>query len=156
MLFFLSLPFFLLSKSCSELDPWLLNCSMPSANDTYPYTIYCPKSGKFEISCVPLVECEKTEDTVTRTIACHPTDGKDPGTALCLSIILGFLGADRFYLGYPTIGLFKLLTGGFFGLGWYIDVFLIALRIVQPARGGVYMFKQGANFIVRLPGPDYL
>jgi TM2 domain-containing membrane protein YozV len=83
-----------------------------------------------------------------------PSEGKKVGTALCLSILFGWLGADRFYLGYPTIGIFKLLTGGFFGLGWYVDIFMIALRIVGPAKGEKYKFQPGGNFQIRLPGPD--
>ena len=69
---------------------------------------------------------------------------------------VGFFGVDRFYLGYPTIGLFKMFTGGFFGLGWYVDIFLIALRIAKPARGGVYKFKPEANFRIRLPGDIWM
>ena len=154
MLAFLFFPFFSVQKACDQLDEWLLNCSFPPPGDS-PYVIEdCPSTGFYLVECTPYVDCEGSS-RVTRTINCYPTKGKDPGVALCLSVILGFLGADRFYLGYPTIGLFKLLTGGFFGLGWYIDIFLIALRIVKPARGGVYMFKPDGNFRIRLPGPNY-
>ena len=90
-----------------------------------------------------------------RKVRCQPSEGKNPGTALALSIFLGFLGADRFYLGYHTIGIMKLFTGGFFGLGWLLDIFMIALRIVKPAHGHDYMFKPGGGFLVRLPAPDY-
>lgn len=154
-MFFLLLPFFNGAKKCADLDYWLLNCTIP--HDTVPYTITCPKNGKYPLICTPIdgVVCENSSEIITRTINCYPTEGKSPGTALCLSVILGFLGVDRFYLGYPTIGIFKLFTGGFFGLGWYLDFFLIALRIVKPARGGVYQLDTGANFRVRLPGPEY-
>ncbi|OHT12636.1 TM2 domain containing protein [Tritrichomonas foetus] len=153
---FLLLPLFITSKKCADLDPWLLNCSFPPYNTTLPYEIDCPDDGKYPLECYPFegIDCEG-ETKVIQTLQCYPSHGKDPGIALCLSVVLGFLGADRFYLGYPTIGLFKLFTGGFFGLGWYIDIFLIALRIVKPARGGVYMFKEGANFRIRLPGPNF-
>ena len=106
-----------------------------------------------EIPCQSLVECT---GNVTKLIKCYPTEGKRPSVALCLSVVLGFLGADRFYLGYPTIGLFKMFTGGFFGLGWYIDIFLIALRITKPARGGVYKFESGGNFRIRLPSEIWM
>eukprot|EP00041_Stephanoeca_diplocostata_P005663 m.66171 g.66171 ORF g.66171 m.66171 type:complete len:152 (+) comp15928_c0_seq25:1253-1708(+) len=58
--------------------------------------------------------------------------------AVPLSIFLGPLGVDRFYLGYPAIGLAKLCTAGFFFIGWYIDVVLIVLQIVKPADGTDY------------------
>ena len=46
--------------------------------------------------------------------------------ALVLSIFLGPLGADRFYLGKVATGVLKLITGGGLGIWWLIDVYLIA------------------------------
>lgn len=51
---------------------------------------------------------------------------KSKTTALILSILLGGLGIDRFYLGYVGLGILKLLTGGAFGIWWLIDVIMIA------------------------------
>ena len=53
------------------------------------------------------------------------TDQKSPTTALMLSIFLGYLGVDRFYLGHVGLGLGKLFTGGGLGVWWLIDIFLI-------------------------------
>ncbi len=55
--------------------------------------------------------------------------------ALLLAIFLGYLGIDRFYLGYPGWGLIKLFTGGLLGFMWIIDIILIALGIVGPKNG---------------------
>ena len=41
---------------------------------------------------------------------------KNKMTALLLSIFLGGLGIDRFYLGYSGMGVLKLLTAGCFGI----------------------------------------
>lgn len=48
--------------------------------------------------------------------------------ALLLSIIVGSLGIDRFYLGYIGTGILKLITLGGFGVWWLIDVILIATK----------------------------
>lgn len=51
---------------------------------------------------------------------------KSKTTALILSILLGSLGIDRFYLGYTGLGILKLITGGGFGIWWLVDIILIA------------------------------
>lgn len=51
---------------------------------------------------------------------------KSKTTALILSILLGELGIDRFYLGYVGLGILKLITAGGFGIWWLIDVIMIA------------------------------
>ena len=48
--------------------------------------------------------------------------------ALLISIFLGSLGIDRFYMGYVGTGILKLLTLGSFGIWWLIDVILIASK----------------------------
>ena len=50
---------------------------------------------------------------------------------------------DRFYLGYPTIGLLKLFTGGGFLVGNWIDILLIATQYVGPADGSDYVIQIG-------------
>ncbi|MGY5352115.1 TM2 domain-containing protein [Wenyingzhuangia sp. IMCC45533] len=63
-----------------------------------------------------------------------------PGTnqiaALLLSIFLGGIGIDRFYLGYTWLGILKLLTGGLFGILWIIDIIRIALGDLGPNGTG--------------------
>jgi hypothetical protein len=56
-------------------------------------------------------------------------------TALLLSIFLGGLGIDRFYLGYTGLGVAKLLTLGGCGVWALIDLILIAMRKVPDAQG---------------------
>ena len=55
--------------------------------------------------------------------------------ALLLSIILGELGIDRFYLGYIGLGILKLLTGGGLGIWWLVDLILIATGKMKPKDG---------------------
>jgi TM2 domain-containing membrane protein YozV len=55
--------------------------------------------------------------------------------ALLLTILLGTLGIDRFYLGKVGTGLLKLLTAGGFGIWWLIDIILIATGTMTDKWG---------------------
>ena len=63
---------------------------------------------------------------------------KSKTTALVLSILLGELGIDRFYLGYTGMGVLKLLTAGCFGILYIIDIINIATGRLLPADGTSY------------------
>lgn len=60
---------------------------------------------------------------------------KDWTTTLIISVLLGGLGIDRFYLGYTGLGIAKLLTLGGCGIWALIDLILIVLRKVPDAQG---------------------
>ena len=53
------------------------------------------------------------------------TDFKDPTVSIILSVLVGGLGVDRFYIGDVGLGVAKLLTGGGLGVWWLVDLFLI-------------------------------
>jgi TM2 domain-containing membrane protein YozV len=55
--------------------------------------------------------------------------------ALLLSIFLGQLGIDRFYMGYTGKGLLKLITFGGLGIWWLYDVIVIAIGNLPDADG---------------------
>ena len=52
---------------------------------------------------------------------------KSKMTALLLCIFFGYLGAHKFYVGKTGMGLLYLFTLGLFGIGWLIDIILIAI-----------------------------
>lgn len=86
--------------------------------------IYCKECGK------------KISATATSCPKCGArlSSGSGAGkpvnhtTVLILSIFLGWLGVDRFYMGQIGWGIFKLLTLGGYGIWWIIDIILIATK----------------------------
>jgi len=55
--------------------------------------------------------------------------------ALFLSIFLGYLGIDRFYIGRTRSAIVKMVTLGAFGIWWLSDIILIAAEYRKDAWG---------------------
>ena len=53
-------------------------------------------------------------------------NAKSKMVALLLCIFLGGLGIHRFYVGKIGTGIIWLLTGGYFGIGYIVDIVMIA------------------------------
>ena len=70
------------------------------------------------------------------------TPAKPQSTAFVLSWLVGFLGADRFYLGYTGLGILKLITCGGLGIWALIDVILIGIGSMKDAQGNSLQFPQ--------------
>ncbi len=60
---------------------------------------------------------------------------KSKVVALILSVLVGSLGIDRFYLGYTGLGILKLITAGGCGIWWLIDLIMIAIGSMKDAQG---------------------
>jgi len=104
----------------------------------------CSREGKGLQECLaaPGIICQETcNSTFYLEVDCKWTNGYYFDTALLLSIFLGMFGADRFYLGYPAIGVLKFATLGFFFIGNLIDVILIATQTLGPADNSSYIMS---------------
>ncbi|KAK5906549.1 hypothetical protein CesoFtcFv8_004485 [Champsocephalus esox] len=125
-------------------------CKDPKIDETTQEPENC-RAVTAWVECLPApnISCRLSNGTEFRfsgeevgfnkTIPCRNVSGYSYKVAVALSLFLGWLGADRFYLGYPALGLLKFCTVGFCGIGTLIDFIMIAMQIVGPADGSNYI-----------------
>jgi len=70
--------------------------------------------------------------------------GKNWNILVILSMMLGGLGADRFYAGRTGLGILKLLTCGGWGLWSLVDM-LLAVAGKQKDGDGYYITNTGSK-----------
>lgn len=97
--------------------------------------VVCPKCGKQveELkSAQPQVVINNSNQSTnanvnTNTVNAGGAHGKrcDKWVAFLLCLLLGGLGAHKFYEGKGGMGILYLLTGGLFFVGWIIDLIAI-------------------------------
>ncbi len=90
---------------------------------------------------------EQLEKLNEKQLELLPTVGgnfKNPMVALILSIFLGHLGIDRFYVGSVGLGVLKLLTLGACGIWTIIDWFQIRN---MAKKANMKKFQENINMI---------
>jgi TM2 domain-containing membrane protein YozV len=104
----------------------------------------CTSDNSAPVNCTAvegIVCLESGNNTFSRRVPCDWTNGYSFETALLLSVFFGMFGADRFYLGYPAIGVLKFCTLGFMFFGQLVDVILIATQVLRPSDGSSYVIN---------------
>lgn len=94
-----------------------------------------PAPAASPAATAPVAPVQAPPGAAPAPAAVGPNQPKDWLVALLLSIFLGGLGVDRFYMGYVGLGVLKLLTVGGCGIWWLIDVILIATGSLKDAQG---------------------
>uniref|UniRef100_A0A1A8GL81 TM2 domain containing 1 n=1 Tax=Nothobranchius korthausae TaxID=1143690 RepID=A0A1A8GL81_9TELE len=147
--------------SCEHLRLGQYLCKDPKIDDVTQEPENCRDATAW-VECLPApnVTCRLLNGTefrfsgeevgFNRTVACRNVSGYSYKVAVALSLFLGWLGADRFYLGYPALGLLKFCTVGFCGIGTLIDFILVAMQIVGPADGSSYIVDYYGARLTRL------
>ncbi|KAM6342794.1 TM2 domain-containing protein 1 isoform 1-T3 [Alca torda] len=135
---------------CDELRLGQYMCDEPKIDNSTQEPMNCTNHTAY-VQCLPApnITCKDhlgIEKVFTghevgfyKPIACRNVNGYSYKVAVALSLFLGWLGADRFYLGYPALGLLKFCTVGFCGIGSLIDFILISMQIVGPSDGSSYI-----------------
>ncbi|CAJ0578936.1 unnamed protein product, partial [Mesorhabditis spiculigera] len=132
-------------QPCQNLSRYHYRCIEPKISNITQQPIPCEGNGSSYVWCevVPGIDCDGIfpNQTFRKEIlnACDPKSHLHHSTALLLSIFLGFLGADRFYLGYYALGTLKLLSLGGLLVFYLVDIILIALKLLGPADGTAYL-----------------
>jgi TM2 domain-containing membrane protein YozV len=88
-----------------------------------------------DVLLVVLKKLPDAQGRPLRYVAVSDPSDKDWGTALLLSLFLGWMGIDRFYLGYTGLGVLKLVTGGGCGIWSLVDTVLIAMNKLPDSNG---------------------
>lgn len=151
------------ASDCEHLLLGQYRCDEPAIDPDTQQAANCSvKRREVLVRCYPVpgLVCGGINHTGTsvgfyQKRKCNPTNGHSFSVALLLSVFLGFLGADRFYLGYPAIGLLKLVTLGFMFIGQLVDVLLIALQVVGPADGSSYVINYYGPGLTAIKATNY-
>ncbi|VDL59213.1 unnamed protein product [Hymenolepis diminuta] len=104
------------------------DCTQPGVARSY-YVGHC--YAKSSVVCLGRRE-------FLRMLPCIHPSGKSYGTTVTLSLFLGGLGADRFYLGMWREGLGKLFTFGGLGVWSVVDFVLVAVGYICPSDDPSY------------------
>jgi TM2 domain-containing membrane protein YozV len=83
---------------------------------------------------------------------------KSKGVAYVLWFFIGIFSAHRFYLGKVGTGILYLLTGQLFGIGWFIDLFILGgmvekYNLLHGFTGAGANVNQNQNVVVNVTAP---
>ncbi|XP_018027245.1 TM2 domain-containing protein 2 [Hyalella azteca] len=81
------------------------------------------------------IECCGSRSFLRHGKPCVKYSGHHFTTTLIYSLLLGFLGLDRFCLGLTGTAVGKLLTLGGFGVWWVVDIVLLVTGSLTPEDG---------------------
>lgn len=113
-------------------------CGAPLENDHCDYCGYSAPAGpevQATFVAAPTQVTIQQNQTVLSPNLAAGVSAKSKIAALLLCIFLGGLGVHRFYVGKIGTGFLYLFTCGLCGIGWIVDIFLIASGSFKDQMG---------------------
>lgn len=95
--------------------------------------------SKFPLEQIPLIKEKLLATDDSKWIYLQSIGYKDPVVCLILSLFLGTIGVDRFFIGDIGLGIGKLITCGGFGIWTIVDWFLIMNAAKKKNLQKIYM-----------------
>ena len=86
------------------------------------------------LSYVTTSSSKKKKTSRSNHVQAVPTQ-KSKTVALLLCIFLGYFGGHQFYVGKKGMGVLYFFTLGLFCIGWFIDIYRIAIGSFKDAYG---------------------
>ncbi len=94
-----------------------------------------PDPGRRDVPPVPPPPFSQMDHGSGQTPPFPVCSRKKKWFALLLCLFFGWIGAHRFYVGKVGTGLVYLITGGLFGIGWIVDLVMIAVGVFRDEFG---------------------
>ena len=102
---------------------------------SFSYASFPVKKQKKTVTTIQSIENDALNNYELASSAQGAANNKSQTTALILSIIVGWIGVHRYYLGYIWQGVVQTLTLGVWGIWTLIDIIRIATGDLQPKSG---------------------
>ena len=97
--------------------------------------VICPQCGcqveemqKTEQPSIVINNANTNSNVNTNVNGAYGARARNKWVAFCLCLFLGYLGAHKFYEGKTGMGILYIFTFGLFGIGWFIDFFVLLFK----------------------------